>query len=111
MKADFQLGEFEHMLLLAILQLRENAYGPGISGELERTAGRSVSRGALYSALGRLEEKGFLRWTLEEPGPDRGGHAKRRFELTEPGLAALRTYREALLRLWTDLEGVLGGEA
>ncbi|MGH7555818.1 MAG: PadR family transcriptional regulator [Longimicrobiales bacterium] len=111
MKADFQLGEFEHMLLLAILQLRDGAYGPAISGELERTAGRSVSRGALYSALGRLEEKGFLRWRLEEPGTDRGGHAKRRFELTEPGLAALRTYREALLRLWTNLEGVLGGEA
>jgi PadR family transcriptional regulator PadR len=108
---EFPLGEFEHMVLLAILQLREEAYGPSISEELERTAGRNVSRGALYSALGRLEEKGFLRWHLEEPGPDRGGHAKRRFELTQPGLAAVRTYREALLRLWSNLEGVLGGEA
>lgn len=99
------------MVLLAILQLRNGAYGPSISGELERTAGRSVSRGALYSALGRLEEKGFLRWELEQPGPDRGGHAKRRFALTEAGLAALRTYRAALLRLWSNLEGVLGEES
>ncbi len=99
------------MLLLAILQLRERAYGPAISRELERKAGRSVSRGALYSALGRLEAKGFLRWSLEAPGPERGGHAKRRFELTDAGLTALRTYREALLRLWANLEGVLGREA
>jgi PadR family transcriptional regulator, regulatory protein PadR len=107
---DYPLGEFEHMVLLAILQLRDGAYGPSISGELERSAGRSVSRGALYSALGRLEEKGFLHWHLEEPGPERGGHAKRRFELTQTGLSAVRAYREALLRLWSNLESVLGGE-
>lgn len=107
MPREYSLGEFEHMLLLAVLQLREGAYGPAISEELEQKASRVVSRGALYSALGRLEEKGFLRWTLEEPGPDRGGHPRRRFELTAPGLEALRTYREALLRLWTDVEGVL----
>ena len=98
------------MLLLAILQLRDHAYGPAISRELESKADRSVSRGALYSALGRLEEKGFLRWSLEAPGPERGGHSRRRFELTDSGLAALRAYRAALTRLWSDLEGVLGGE-
>jgi PadR family transcriptional regulator, regulatory protein PadR len=105
---EFPLGEFEHMVLLAILQLRDAAYGPSISRELESTAGRTVSRGALYSALGRLEEKGFLRWHLEAPGPDRGGHAKRRFELTHTGLAAVRTYRAALMRLWSNLDNVLG---
>jgi PadR family transcriptional regulator PadR len=108
---EFPLGEFEHMVLLAILQLRRGAYGPSISAELEQSAGRSVSRGALYSALGRLEEKGFLRWDLEEPTAERGGHAKRRFALTEAGLAAVRTYRTALLRLWSNLDDVLGGEA
>jgi PadR family transcriptional regulator, regulatory protein PadR len=107
---EFLLGEFEHMVLLATLQLGETAYAPSISAELERTAGRSVSRGALYSALGRLEEKGFLRWQLETPGAERGGHAKRRFEVTKAGLAAVRTYRVALLRLWSNLEAVLGGE-
>lgn len=108
---EYHLGEFEHMLLLAILQLPGGAYGPAISEELERKAGRTVSRGALYSSLGRLEEKGFLRWTLEEPGPERGGHAKRRFELTESGLEALRNYRAALLRLWANVDGVLDGRA
>ena len=108
---DYLLGEFEHMVLLAILQLRDAAYGPSISAELERAAGRSVSRGALYSSLGRLEEKGFLRWQLEAPGPDRGGHAKRRFELTKAGVAAVRMYRAALLRLWSNLDDVLGERA
>jgi DNA-binding PadR family transcriptional regulator len=106
---DYQLGEFEHMVLLAVLQLGAGAYGPGISSALEEKAGRSVSRGALYSSLGRLEEKGFLRYQVEAPTADRGGHAKRRFELTEPGLAALRTYRRALLELWSGVEGALEG--
>ena len=104
---EYSLGEFEHMLLLSVLQLREGAYAPDVSAELERKAGRGVSRGALYSALGRLEEKGFVRWSLEAPGPDRGGHTRRRFEVTDAGLAALRTYREALLRLWSNVEGIL----
>jgi PadR family transcriptional regulator, regulatory protein PadR len=108
---EFPLGEFEHMVLLAILQLGEGAYAPSVAAELERSAGRSVSRGALYSSLGRLEDKGFLHWELEAPGPDRGGHSKRRFGLTQSGLAAVRTYRAALLRLWANLDGVLGGEA
>ena len=96
------------MVLLAILQLKDVAYGPSISEELELKAARTVSRGALYSALGRLEEKGFIRWELEAPGPDRGGHSKRRFELTAIGMNAVRTYRTALLQLWSNLEGVLG---
>lgn len=107
---EFPLGEFEHMVLLAALRLRDGAYGPAISQELERRAGRSVSRGALYSALGRLEQKGFVRWSLEAPGVERGGHAKRRFELTPAGLAAVRSYRAALLRLWGSLDDVLGSE-
>jgi DNA-binding PadR family transcriptional regulator len=105
------VGEFEHFLLLAILQLRDEAYGSGISREVERRAGRSVSRGALYSSLGRLEQKGFVRWTVAAPAPAGGGYPRRRFELTETGLAAVRAYREALLRMWSDLEGVLGPEA
>jgi len=100
------LGEFEQMVLLAILQCRDRAFGPAVSGELERRAGRSVSRGALYSALRRLNAKGHLRWTEEPPSPERGGHAARRFEVTETGLAALRLSREALERLWADLDEV-----
>lgn len=101
------LGEFEQMVLLAILQCGDRAYGPAVSGELERRADRSVSRGALYSALRRLDAKGLLRWNLEDPTPERGGHAARRFEVTESGLAALRLSRSALDNLWAGLDEVL----
>jgi len=110
MGRDYTLGEFEQMLLLAILKLGEDAYGPEIARFLERSVGRSVSRGALYATLGRLEEKGYLGWALEEPDVERGGHRKRRFALRPAGVEALRTYRSALLELWSGLEGVLGRE-
>ncbi len=102
------LGEFEQMVLLAILQRAPDAYGPTISAELERKAGRTVSRGALYSSLGRLEKKGLLRWHLEEPTTERGGHPKRRFEVTHAGMESLKASRSALVSLWSGLEHMLG---
>jgi DNA-binding PadR family transcriptional regulator len=105
------LGEFEQMVLLAILQRSPASYGPTISEELERRAGRTVSRGALYSSLGRLEKKGLLRWQIESPTPERGGHPRRRFEVTHAGVKALKASRSALVSLWTGLEHVLGTEA
>jgi len=105
------LGEFEQMVLLAILQRAPDAYGPTISAELERTASRSVSRGALYSSLGRLENKGLLRWHLESPTPERGGHPRRRFEVTHAGVEALKASKTALVSLWSGLDDVLGPEA
>ena len=110
MNREYGLGEFEQMLLLTILQLGEEAYGPVISPYLERSVGRSVSRGALYATLGRLEQKGLLRWHLEPGSEERGGHRRRRFEVTRSGVAALRTYRSALQRLWSGLDRVLGEE-
>ena len=102
------IGEFEQMVLLAILQLEDAAYGPGISEELERRAGRRVSRGALYSVLDRLEKKGYLRWEIGGSSSERGGHPKRRFEVSREGIAALRASREALINLWSGLDSVLG---
>jgi PadR family transcriptional regulator len=104
MTADFVLGEFEQMLLLAILQLGEGASGPSIARYLEERVGRSVSRGALYATLARLEQKGFVDWAMEEEVGERGGHRKRLFVLTPAGIGALRTYRSALMRLWSGLE-------
>ena len=86
------LGEFEQLVLLAILRLETGASGPAISAELEEKASRSVSRGALYSSLDRLE---------------RGGHPSRLFSLTEEGLEALREHQQALRNLTEGLEGVL----
>jgi PadR family transcriptional regulator len=109
MSRDYTLGEFEQMVLLVILQLGAGAYGPSIASYLEQRVERPVSRGALYATLGRLEQKEFVRWSMEAPDEARGGHRKRHFELTPAGIAALRTYRSALLALWSGLESVLGG--
>jgi PadR family transcriptional regulator len=101
------LGEFEQLVLLAVLRLDRGASGPAISAELEEKAGRSVSRGALYSALDRLEAKAFLTWRVEPSTPERGGHPSRLFSLTEDGLEALREHQRALRALADGLEGVL----
>ena len=103
------LGEFEQLVLLAILRLKVNAFAPDVALELEETVGRAVTRGALYSTLNRMEEKGWVAWEHEDPGPDRGGHIRRRFAVTEPGLAELRSSRDTLLTLWDGLEGELSG--
>jgi len=65
------LGEFEQLLLLAILRLDANAYGVELARELEARAGRTVSRGHLYTSLDRLEDKGLLRWKVAAGTPER----------------------------------------
>lgn len=102
------VGEFEQMVLLAILQLGEDAYAPDIARHLESSVGRKVSRGALYSCLNQLERKEYLRWRLDEPTSERGGHARRFYRVTAEGVGALRASREGLLTLWRGLEGILG---
>lgn len=103
------LGEFEQMVLLAVLKCGSEAYAIDVRTELEQSAGRSVSRGALYRTFDRLEAKGYLEWQVEEdhPIPERGGHPMRRFEVTKSGLDALRTSRSALLKLWSGVESLL----
>ena len=101
------LGEFEQLVVLAVLRLDEDATGNAISAELEEKADRSVSRGALYSALDRLESKGFLTWRVEASTPERGGHPSRIFSATEAGLEALREHQRALRNLTEGLGAVL----
>lgn len=101
-------GEFEQLVLLAILQLNTEAYGPNISAELEEKAGRRVSRGALYSSLDRLQQKGLIKWKIEAATSARGGNPKRLFEVTAAGVKALRTARSAFARLSAGLDEVLG---
>jgi DNA-binding PadR family transcriptional regulator len=71
------LGEFELMILLALIRLGDDAYGVPISKELLNTTGREVSLGSVYAALDRLERKEFVTSTLGDPTPERGGRAKR----------------------------------
>ena len=102
------LGEFEQMVLLAVLQLGRAAFGAPIAEELEARAGREVSRGALYSSLDRLEKKGFLRWDVGPATSERGGQPRRRFEVTPEGVDALQKAHAAWQAMTAGLEDVLG---
>lgn len=108
MKAeDVYVGELEQLILLLVLRLGDEAYANPIREELARTAGRRMARGALYTALERLEQKGCLRSTMGNPLPERGGRARRYFTVTTAGLRALRQSRRVLLGLWDGLESKL----
>ena len=104
---DLYLGELEQIVLLAILRLGDEAYAVPILEQIEEQAGRKVARGALYTALDRLEAKGCLRSRLGDPLPERGGRARRYFTVTPPALRALKDSRLALMRLWRGLESQL----
>lgn len=104
---EIYLGEFEQIVLLAILRLGDDAYAIPVRDEIATRTGRAVSRGALYTALERLETKGCLRSTMSEPLPERGGRSRRYYRVTPGGLAALRAAREALMALWRGVESQL----
>ncbi len=97
------LGEFEQMVLLAILQKGDKAYGVEVRREIEECAGRRVTRGAFYTTLDRLETKGYLRWTTKSVEGWRGGIPQRHFEVTAEGREKLEQSRAALTRLWRGL--------
>ena len=101
------LGEFEQLLLLAVLRLGSEAYGADIARDLDERAGRSVSRGALYTSLDRLEDKGLVRWKAASGTPARNGLPRRVYAVTPAGVAALRASRDTLQRMWRGLEHLL----
>jgi PadR family transcriptional regulator len=101
------LGEFEHLLLLTVLRLGSSAYGIDIARELETRAGRRVSRGALYTSLDRLEDKGLLRWRVMPGSSARDGLPRRLYTVSGGGLTALRASRAVLRRMWQGLDHVL----
>jgi PadR family transcriptional regulator PadR len=98
------LGEFEHLILLAIMRLGDSAYGVSIRREIEQCAGRSVSLGAIYPALDRLEEKGLIGSKVGEPTRKRGGRAKRYLRLTPEGFDMLVRARSVMQSLWEGFE-------
>ena len=98
------LGEFEQQLLLVILRLGDEAYGPEISRELETRAGRRVSRGALYTTLDRLDDKGLIRWRTVPGTEARDGLPRRLYSVTAAGVAAIRNAREVVRKLWDGLD-------
>ena len=101
------LGELEQLVLLATLRLRDKAYGVTIIQQLGTVTPRSISRPSVYLALARLTKKGLLSARLGDPTPQRGGRAKRFYQVTPRGLAVLRAARRAYLSLSKGLEPVL----
>lgn len=100
------LGEFELMILLAVIRLGEEAYGVPISRELEAYRGRDVSVGSVYAALERLEAKELVWSSLGDPTPERGGKAKRYFRVTDAGLRQVHETRRILSKLWRALPAI-----
>jgi PadR family transcriptional regulator PadR len=98
------LGEFEQIVLLAILRIGEDAYGVPIRLEIETRTGRSVTVGALYRTLDRLEEKGYVTSSFGDPTPARGGRSRRYFKVRPVGLRTLRASRDVLTAMWDGLE-------
>jgi len=98
------LGELEQIVLLAVLRLDDDAYGVPIRLEIEDRTGRSLTVGALYRTLDRLEAKGYVTSWFGEPTAERGGRSKRYFRVRPAGLRALRASRDALTAMWEGLE-------
>lgn len=101
------LGEFEQMVLLAIMRLGEDAYGLAVKDELKGVAGRNPSSGALYTTLDRLEKKGLLESRQGAASSERGGRPRRYVTVTPEGRALLAHVRDTLFALWDGLEGAL----
>ncbi len=98
-KTKYYIGEFEELVLLAILSLRDDAYGVKINEAIEEAAGRSVSIGALYTTLSRLEEKGLISSWMGEATAERGGRAKKFFKIEAPAKLALNQAEAGRRRL------------
>jgi PadR family transcriptional regulator, regulatory protein PadR len=90
------LGEFEHIVILALLRLEDRAYGVTVRQEIEFRTDREVSIGAVYATLDRLERKGYVTSHLGDPTPERGGRSKRFFRVTADGVGAVSRTHNAL---------------
>lgn len=98
------LGEFEHIIVLALLRLEDRAYGVTVRQEIEFRINREVSIGAVYATLDRLETKGYVKSHRGDPTPERGGRSKRFFRVTAKGIAAVNRTQRALHSMTEGLD-------
>jgi len=105
------LTDFELMILLAILRIGDEAYGVPIAREIEEIGRRKVLLAAIYTCLDRLEDNGLVTSSYGDPTPERGGRAKRFFEVTGKGLKAVKETQRAFTELWSGIPQLKGGTA
>jgi PadR family transcriptional regulator PadR len=105
------LGEFEYLVLLAVLRLDVDAYGMRVRREIAERTGRDVTIGAVYATLDRLSAKGLISAELSDPTPERGGRAKRSFHLTGVGIEAMNRSRRELQNMLEGIAFPIPGEA
>ena len=98
------LGEFEHIVLLALLRLSDHAYGVTVRQEIQARTNREVSIGAVYATLDRLQTKGYVKSFRGEPTAERGGRSKRFFRVTAKGVAAVNRTQRALQSMTEGLD-------
>jgi PadR family transcriptional regulator PadR len=96
------IGDFEQILLFAVLRLGDNAHGAAVRDEIERRIDRVVSPGAAYTALDRLEERGFVTSSIGETAPGRGGRRRKFYRVSPAGARALE-------RSYSDLRSMAAG--
>lgn len=101
------LGDFEQLVMLAVMRLDADAYGTSIRDELKARAEREVSPGAIFTTLERLESRGLVTSRYGEPTPERGGRSKRYYKLSAEGRRALARSLRAVRRLMQGLEPTL----
>ena len=106
------LGQFEQLVLTAILALGEDAYGVTIHAKVEDLSSpRKIARGAVYATLDRMEDKGLIASWLSDPTPERGGRSRRHYRLEKSGEKALRETARTAQRLIQTIAQGLGGLA
>ena len=105
------LGGFELQVLLAVMRLGEDAYGVPIADTIEEASGREIAAGSIYITLDRLESKGLVTSRLGESTPERGGRAKTYFHVTGKGVRAVRAAQRTLVKLWSGVPELKGGQA
>ena len=105
------LGEFEQIVMLALLRLGPDSYGAAVCAEIEKRSGREVSVSAVHTTLERLEQKGLLKSRLGDPTPQRGGKRKRHYEIAALGLKALQASYRSIRNMADGIEHLLGEPA
>ena len=101
------IGDFEQRILIALMRLGDDAYGVTIRRDIEARTGRTVSPGALYTALDRLERRGMVSSRLGDPTPERGGKRKRLYTVRPAGERALARVYESLRLMAGSLDARL----